>query len=410
MSVFKLRQLLVGDETSGFAAYAESGSPTFGTSLPINDATVTLTQERTPDAAAQARLAERAPGHLNVRSAKLEFTTYIPGNLQAPGSGIQSTWFADLLTDALGTSTSSTSTTVGSSVSSSNFWVASASGWAAGIIGRAGDRTNGNGSGQAFVVGAVSGTSITTLTALPATPANSSDIHACGVIHRSEGLAHTYKHFLAMHSSTGAQYYLGGAQLSGLKLNIPTGPNALPTATWTFDCAAWRALATSFPDSTARAENDCAPVAGGSLFIANVGTTTRTTLDAAEMSLDLNMPLQPIYGSVGANGGTYQNIIGWARTGFDADLTVKIPWESTYETWFDTSNLSLVYKHILFTANPTAGCSWGFYMPRVMPAGNSPSMPINVNEQNYVEVKFAAREGATTTNELTRSSWRFFYG
>src|SRR3990167_8892210 len=90
MGVYKLRQLLVRDEAS-FNENAESGSPSFTDNIPVTDATLELTQERTPDAAVQSRLAARGLSHPNVRSAKLTFTMYWAGNQTTTASTVSTT-------------------------------------------------------------------------------------------------------------------------------------------------------------------------------------------------------------------------------------------------------------------------------------------------------------------------------
>ena len=138
----------------------------------------------------------------------------------------------------------------------------------------------------------------------------------------------------------------------------------------------------------------------------DVATVARTTLTPAEMTLTYELGLQPINGPGGA--ATYQNITGWARTMVNPTITMKIPWVTTLETFWDQTNSSLTRKQLLFQSCPTDGLTVGFYAPRVYPIGNRPSGVTEVNEQNYVEFTVACDEGPTTTNELTRSSLRFF--
>ena len=144
------------------------------------------------------------------------------------------------------------------------------------------------------------------------------------------------------------------------------------------------------------------------MYIQAAAARTRATATPAEVALSAELGLQPVTGPGGAN--EFQTITGWARTKCKVSLAIKIPWVTTYETWWDTDNDAITGKHALFTCSTTNGRTVGFYCPNIRPSGKRPSDVVEVAEQNYVEVMFNCSEGATTTTELTRSAVRFFAG
>lgn len=403
----RLRQLLVADESS-FGEYGETASSaTWSKSLWVNgEPTITLTQPRIPDAGIVQRLAEKLPGHLGVRSAELTFTTYWGGHNTTSAGALTETDQQQLLGDALGgNDVAQVGGTVDATSTSTSLVYAGGESLIAGGVCRVGAKGDARADGQATVTSGASSPN-TTLVALAANPNAGDALYACQLAYPDESAAAITKRFCWMSSTTNAQYMVFGCQLASVTFNIPMDGSDLPTITWTYNCAYWQRQARTFPDSLSATQPQCAPVAGGSFFINDVGTTTRVTKNIAEMTLTLDLGLQPVIGSGAV--GTYQTVTAWQRTMFGASIEIKKPWESGDETTFDTANASLTYKHALFTANGIDGRSVGFYAPRLQPAGNRPSAVTVVNDQDYHTVLLECREGATTTNALTRSAVRIF--
>jgi len=412
---YRLLELQYSSEAS-FCENAESpASNTWSKRIPIKSYTLTTTQERIRDGGLLSRMNDESLSHLGPREAECEFTTYWPGHLTAPTGALTETWAQDLLSEGLGGGSIAQNGTTVSVGSTTTAWtVASGTTWDTGSIGRVGVKGDGRGDGQAFILSSTASNSFTSLVALAGAPASPDVVYGAQVAYHDENVALTGMttfRFLVGYSSsptTGAQYHLMGGQLAGVSFSIPTG--GMPEITWRWRFAYWARSAVTIPSSSLSLLNDFhAPVLAGSMFIQDVGTATRATITPAEMTLTLNLGLEPVVGPGGV--GSYQYIVGWQRTLCKPTLRVSIPWTTAYETWFDTSNASFVFKHILFTANPsTDGRSVGFYMPRVFPVGNRPSAPVEVNGQLYVPVTFEGREGPTTTTHLTRSAIRFFMG
>lgn len=413
-AVHKLVELQYAPEST-FAENSESPtSNTWTVRFPCQSYTLTTTQERIREGGVLPRMNDESISHLGPREAMLEFTTWWPGHLTTAAGALTETWVQDLLSDGLGGgNTAAVGTTVSSATTGASVTFTATTGWAAGGIGRMGVKGDARGDGQAFVVNSVA-SPVTFLTAVGATPSNGDVIYATQVAYHDESTAYTLatKRFLVGYASsptTGAQYHLMGGQLAGLRFVLPVGQNALPTVTFTYRFAYWQRFAVTIPSSSLTLkDNFCAPIAGGSLFVQDVGTTTRNVVQASSADLTVDVGLEPIYGPGGA--GTYSQIVGWTRTGCKPSLNLTVPYETSWETWFDTANDSFTYKQFLFTGNAINGRSVGFYMPRVMPVGNRPSQVIESNGQCYLPLSLVGRESTVTTTELTRSAVRFFMG
>lgn len=403
-STFKLQQLLYADESS-FAENAESGTPTWSKNIPFKDATLTLNQDRIPDGSHQPRLHERYPGHPGVRTATLQFKSYFRGHGGTAAGALTTTWLQELIADGLGGGNTSQVGSTLSAGSTAASLISSGATFVAGGIVRVGIKGDGRGDGAAVLISSVSGATATLATDLPGTPNAGDAVYATQVSYVDEGAAAATKRFMVLHNDTNAQWVIFGAELDQIVAAFPIG--GMPEVTLTYQAAYWRRVARTFPDSTTLENEDAAPVAGGRFYINDTGTTTHAVITPSEINLTLNTALQPVVGPGGA--GTYQHITGWRRTMWNADLEVKIPWDTTYETWWDTANGSLTYKTIVFGANHTDGRAVGFAMPRVFPAGNRPNI-VESNEQSYQSVVFHTREGPSNSNDLTRSAIRFFMG
>ena len=417
--VFKLRQLMANTE-SAYGENSESGTPALSIMVPALDGsiTMTLTDVRIPDAAAQSRLAVRAPGHPGIKEVQLEYETYWAG-LAAGGAGsLTHSQITTMLGNELGDGApaGNTGTTISGVASTATvLGVAAATGVAAGGVIRVGVKGDGRGDGQAVAISATDAgptpDTITLLTACPAAPTTNGDVvHACINNYHAEGATLSSYRFLGLYSTATHQYLMTGMMLDGLEFSIPIGSNDLPKIKWRWKGCYWRPLTTTFPDATAIPAHDCAPVAGGSVFINDFATATRATITPSQIDLTIDMHLAPIIGPPSTAGGSRQVITGFTRAAFDVGVRCRIPATQAYSTWWGLENGSLTYKHLLFSANPTNKRAVGFYLPRIFPSGQDPTQPVAENEQNYVDVFATATESTTTTSALTRASLVLFAG
>jgi len=418
-AIFKLRQLLANTETT-YGENSESGSPSLSVLVPALDGsiTMTLTDALVPDSAAQSRLAVKAPGHPGIKEVLLEYETDWSGVPDGGAGSVAQSVFTTMLGNELGdgAGAGTAGTTISGTASTANvLGVADATTVSAGGIIRVGVKGDGRGDGQAVAIFATDAgpapDTITLLTNCPAAPTTSGDVvYACINNYHVENAALSSYRFLGLYSTATHQYLMTGMMLDGLEFTIPIGSNALPKIKWRWKGCYWRALTTSFPDTTAIPYHDCAPVAGGSVFINDFGTATRATITPSQIDLTIDMHLSPIIGPPNTSGGSRQNVTGYVRSAFDVGVRCRIPASQAYSSWWATSGASLTYKHLLFCANPTNKRSVGFYLPRILPSGQDPTQPVAENEQNYVDVFATATESSTTATNLTRASLVLFAG
>lgn len=405
MAVYATREILEEDEAS-FCVNAESiGSLTYDKRLPVKEATFEPIQERIPDAALQNRQNERRPGYLGVRECKVTLTFPWYGHNTAATGALTETVLHELLSDGLG---GSDLTGVGGAVGATGPTAVSLGTNHTGTLTRGsvvvvGAKGDARGDGQAAVLDDQA-TAGDLLTALPAAVAAADVIYATQVQYPTESLSVT-KRFLIGWDDTGAQYHALGCQLETLTLNIPIGGE--PEIILGYRGAYWDQGAVTVPSGTAQETSNWAPVAGGSMFLQTVGTTTRATITPASLALTVELGLVPNMGPGGA--GTYQHITGWERTMAKPSLEITVPWSTTYQTLFRTDGSNTTHKHVLFGFNPTPGRVAGFYLPRVSVEGSHPSFTDN-DGLLYQAVTLQGREGTDTTNDLTRSAFRTFMG
>ena len=415
---FKCQELAYAAESS-FSENAESPtSNTWDARIPfLSSPTVTLTQDRIRDTGLRARMNEESLSHPGAREASLEFTAYWCGHLTTAAGALTQTWQQDLLSDGLGGGNVAAVGTVisGAASSTTSLNVTAGTNFVAGGVTRVGVKGDGRGDGAPLAIASMTDATpdvLALLTAAPAAPTTAGDVvYACQMAFPDESTSATLgtKRFLVSHTTSGAQYHLMGGQLSGLTFDISNGQ--LPRLTFRYRFAYWARGADTTPSARVIKDHFCAPVAGGSMFINNVGTTTRTTITPASIRFNVNVGLEPIVGPGGA--GTFQFITGWQRTMAKADLSMDIPWAvANGETFWDQANQSYTYKHILFGANHTDGRAVGFYLPKVFSVGERPSRPSEVNGQDYVTVNYTCTDGPTTdgSTELIKSNFRLFAG
>lgn len=397
-------------QETGYAIEASFGVATNTVTyrVPTNGLSrVTLRQERMPDLAARSRQNAQGVSHIGGRSASLEFDVYFTGYGTATTGTLVAQWINTLLRYGLGGyNISQVGGTVNAPTSAVQFTTTGVTGVAGAVV-RVGSKGDGRADGQAAVVQSTGPMVLDT--ALPATPNAADVVYVAGMFYHDESTSNSLSsfRFVVQHTTTGAQYVLRGGQLASLGITFPHGD--MPVMSCRFEFANWDRVAITTPTSNGVGFNDCAPVAGGSVFLQAAGTATRNVVEAAEIELSIDMGLAPRVGPGGV--GNYQSIGGWHRTRCVPTLTLTVPWVDTYETWWDTSNQSIVNKHCLITPNVSDGSrTGGVYLPNLFPIGPRPSAPVNVNELSYVRFSMRGTEGADTTNELTRSAVRIFQG
>lgn len=398
------------DDDDEFVAGTIANTMTFR--LPPVEVRPEWIETKATDMARQSRIAHSRPGYRGTRSGgSTEIDTNLPGHLADTASGaLTPNWFETLLGHGLG---GLNADAVGGLAGASATTTALPNGTGTRVRGGivvVGTKGDTKGDGQPAVMGA--GTAL--LTALPAAPGASDVVRATVMVYPGETLGEL-KRFLIGWSRTGEQYVDHGCQLE--KVTFRTVVGSVPSATLRYLKQYWeRVSGVTIP--SAMTEEKCDAVmtsSAGSVYLQNVGTTTRATVDAVEMEITLNTALAAHNGQGGVSGR--QSITGWSRmkaggpdTPFGT-IRLRIPKEQALELEYANDGSNAILKHILIalsvgegTAN-TEGCHVTFYAPSAYYIGQGP-VPVNHNGILYEDVFFALQEGPDITNELTRSALR----
>jgi hypothetical protein len=385
---------------------------TFDFRIPVLAVRPTFTSGRDTDRSLQNRLFKTRPGYLMPRSvARLEIDFYLGGAQVDTATGaLVQTWLHKLIADALG---GSDLTQVGG--------VAGASASATALTNATGTRTRGAlvrvgqvGDGRAQGQGAVIGNPNTSLlTGLPAAPNAADVVRACLMAYLDEVPGPTKRFLVAHADQPGMQYIFSGCQAESFVVRQVHGD--LPVVTIAYVAAYWRDVTISTPTVEALEQCDAAVTAGGSYFLANVGTATRPdpeTMKFSEVEVALNMGLTP---QLGQNGGTValSHVIGWVRTKDPTApagiVTIRRPFRAPTE--YDSDGSQTIYKHLLATLSAGGGTpeSEGrhvlWYTPRMYPIGQRPASS-DWQGLQYTEEQYALDEGPDNTNDLTLSAFR----
>lgn len=285
-----------------------------------------------------------------------------------------------------------------------------ATGVTAGGMVRIGAKGDSGGDGQWVAVATHSGSNLTLLTAAPAAPANGAVVYSSRMVYPSQapGTYETIASVRFRYQSAQQQYLLHGCYPTAAEFSIEVG--AIPTVRLTYACAWWETVNETFPDATAVQDYGAAPVAGGSMFINAVGTTTRATVVArsVSMSVALNNAGEPGVGGV----DEHQVIVGCNRG--PADVMVEMTLDSeaagtdTYGGLFDVSENSRINRHALYSMSCADGRAVGIYWPNLAMVDK----PIQMDDGgvNRKRIRFEAQTGGTTTSDLTLSPWRLALG
>lgn len=408
---FKIQELQYATEAS-FLEYATvPASLTYSTRIPvISIDSGRPEQDRQGDQALQSRQNESAPGYLLPRAGgAFEFTVPWSGHVTTTVAGLTEHWLQDLLSDGLGGGiTAGVGGTIASATDADTFVTAGCT-LTAGQIIRVGARGDARGDGQAGVVDTWAAQATQLLTALPAAPASPDVVYATQLAYPAEALAAgTSKRFFHGFGKATQQYHYLGCHLDGITFNIPIG--GLPTLKLRYRYAYWVRATVAVPTAVAMGSCKAVPIAGGSVMVQTVGTTTRALVNPAEIQLTLDLGLAAQEGPASGQPD-YGHINGWQRTHCVPTLSMLIPHPgaTTYDALYDADGSSTTHQHILATLSCQDGAALGFYMPRAYLVGPRPTHEEH-NGLIYTRLTWRGREGTTITNDLTRSAIRLFGG
>jgi hypothetical protein len=274
------------------------------------------------------------------------------------------------------------------------------------FIGSLGD---GKGEGQCYPISTHSATTLNLLVALRAVPGAGNVRYGGTTIYPNSAASQSSVSTVRMQiSSAGAQYLCHGCAPTAVSIS-GLNPGEIPMIDITWTTAWWEYTNSTFPSAVASDTFNPAPVAGGSLIVNTVGTTTNdatTQRSYRSFSIDYNIAVQPLRGPGGYNA--YQDIVGYCR----GNDSCKVTWSEDAEATTTTPTLpgfgtATNRKHAMLTLSTSDGSRVAFYFPslRVM---NIPSQQIADGIYRYT-IECMAGVGPTATSALTLSKMRMHF-
>lgn len=274
-----------------------------------------------------------------------------------------------------------------------------------GSIGWAGTLGDARGNGQPFVVGTHSTTTLNVLTALNAAPTNA-DVCASGYTFHLPETSYSCTSQRLLLQSANIEYLAHGCHPTAVTIS-GLGPAGKPMIEITWAVAWWEYKTTTFPSTVATNTDNPAPVAAGSLFVNDVGTSTRSTRVARDFSITIELGMATLRGPGGVN--QYQDIIGCRRTPSKISVTWTEDADATTLTpVIPAMGTSTTNKHILWGNGGPIGQRVAFYLPNVV--SKIVAVQKDMNGINSFTYEGHADVGTTTTSDLTLSALRMAFG
>lgn len=277
-----------------------------------------------------------------------------------------------------------------------------ASGFPAGGMVRVGTLSDGDGDGQFYAFSTHGSSNLNLLGDLNGAPVAAQVVYSPEMVYPADsgctmtGMRHRFM-------TADLQFAVHGVFPTGISFSgLEPGGHPQYTINWTGSWA--QPISATFPGTEADAFNWQTPSAGGSLFLQNHGTTTRTsaTYGVRGFTLNYTLGMMPVMGGNGVN--QYQTITGATRGKDTIQVSVVLDGQGVDTTpqWWD-SWAANTNQHMLYTLHSADGTAVGFYFRLLHWAGARPSQS-STNDRNTIPLTFQANNGTTTTNDLTLSS------
>lgn len=273
------------------------------------------------------------------------------------------------------------------------------------------DPKDSRGNGQIGVCNTFAGNTLTLRNALDAAPALNDVVYAMLTIFcDTEDIALTSLRFAF--ASANQRYYLKGCVITDVQLTFGVGE--VPMWTFTVAVSDWAAeVTTTFPTVDTTDAKVGAPASGGSLFIGDYDSVTRSLYDAVNMELELqwNVPLIHLPG--GNDRVTLQDAKRMPPKPYFSCLVPEGTASANPEwyAWADTDEASIKPQRIVCTINGVDGRCMGFHLPKCIPARDwSRPTFVEFENMNYVPLRFEALTGDVVTSDLTLSPIVFGIG
>lgn len=159
----------------------------------------------------------------------------------------------------------------------------------------------------------------------------------------------------------------------------------------------------TFPSTVATERFNGAPNVGGSVFVNDVGTATRSTRNARNFSITYKLGIIEQPGPGGVNA--YQSTVACRRKPDEimVSWTEDAPAQTATPTPV-TDSTATTPKHVLVTFTTPIGSSVAMYMPNVVIT----ERPVQLVENGINSLRFTGRAftGPTNTTDLTGSAFR----
>jgi hypothetical protein len=269
-------------------------------------------------------------------------------------------------------------------------------------IGALGD---GDGEGQMYAIASHSAQDLTLLTDMPGAPANGAVLYSAVNLYLPEDPTDAGVTSVRFRVMTGnLRYLLHGCYPTAFTLSgLSTGQVPICEITW--GVARWT-LSTggTFPSTVTSNAYTPASNAAGSMFIQDVGTSTRATQTFRDLQIAVTLGHVPLMGPGGV--GAYQGVVGCVRQ----PTKIEITWTGDADTVTTSPGLNTIFdsttgKHILISLSTFNGKRVGLYFPKVFFRNDRP-VQFNDGGVNRLRVTGEAHTGPTNTSNLTLSAMR----
>ena len=307
-----------------------------------------------------------------------------------------------------GTLSGSASTTLTGGTAAVPLTTASATFPAGGMafIGALGDA---RGNGQAVAIATHVTTTMTLLTAIDGAPSNGDVLYPTVAFMLPEDATAASTTVLGLRfrvRTANLAVELHGCYPTAVTLG-GTNTGDIPFWEVTFGIAWWQYTATSGVSSVTQNQYNPAPVAAGSLFVAAVGTSTRTKRTCRSFSVSIALGVVPLLGPGGANA--YQKIVGAKRV----PSKIAVHWTEDADAATATPALDGFYTgttryHALYTLSTTPGSRVALYFRNLAITAPRP-MQMDDGGVNRIAIDAIAYTSSTTTSELTLSAMTIAY-
>lgn len=321
----------------------------------------------------------------------------------APASALATFLGTVFGTTATGLATGSTATGGTASVPTTT----GATGITAGALTRWGAKGDARADGQWAACGSHSGSSATLLTALPGAPSNGDVMWASRMVYGSQtpGTYETLKTVRFKYQSAQQNYIMHGCYPTSAQFSINVGE--IPRIRVNYGISRWDTIAGTLPSAVSVQDYGAAAVAGGSMFMAALGTVTRSTQVVRSVMMNVELNNIPENGLGGYS--EHQGVTGSSRG--PTKITVEMVVDSeaagtdTFGDLFNVSENSRVSRHALYSMSVADGRSLAIYWPNLVQL----ERPVQFDDGGVLRKRLRFRAdagGAASDSDLLQSPFR----